>query len=533
MAADDLITIDEFVFYTSPRYYRLVFPDLKPKTKNGDLVAALNELRKWGFLTEDSSWDKIRLDSKGKKWKKLIKKLLDHGALNVPQSNGLFDYRSETGRKALLELIRFFYAKFNFTSYFRYLNLPVLAPEIDDLELFGEGNSFDYRTAEGQESLLDFLKKKTKRRTKKTSNTINKKFFESQIDFPVRVIKKYIKEKGLKRPTPLLNHLNLVEPRIFEVHGRTFTILLPELKEIFDVLEEYVAEFQKQDNAFVNDYFNILNLPTDFFGFQVSGEFNFASDQINLELDDPDQREQVSTFLNVAIEGPKLFASQYSAFDALGELNLIIFPINEAQSIVISCTDFLLFYFTMPTPDCTFNCALSPVAFPAFFVTSTKRSQFGKIQMHNTLVDIDETPAAASSSKSGAKSDSKSGSGSRRRRKNKGEKGEPAEAQETARVVLKDPLVEHEEMLARLSYCSASLYSICQMIGEKFTPEFNALSVFCLYENGYISLSELSESNSLLTSIVSNTELELGGEVDKLLTKFRNSVRNLFDVQKL
>ena len=59
--------------------------------------------------------------------------------LHVPQTNGLFDYRTEPGRKAICELIRFL-AKLNFTDYFQYLKLPLFEKDVADTnweELFG------------------------------------------------------------------------------------------------------------------------------------------------------------------------------------------------------------------------------------------------------------------------------------------------------------------------------------------------------------------------------------------------------------
>ena len=122
---EETLTMDDFVIFSSPRYFRLVFNELKPDTKNGDLVSALGELKQRHFLTSDSYWEKIKLTKKGNQYKRIIKRLIDLDALHVPQTNGLFDYRTEPGRKAICELIRFFSAKLNFTDYFQYLKLPL------------------------------------------------------------------------------------------------------------------------------------------------------------------------------------------------------------------------------------------------------------------------------------------------------------------------------------------------------------------------------------------------------------------------
>ena len=121
------ISLNEFVIYSSPRYYRLIFEEIKPKTKNGDLVSALNELKRARILSPYSHWDKIILtEPKGTSYASLIQKLLDLQMLQVPQSNGLFDYRSEPGRRAIIELIRFLAAKLNFNNFVNYLQIPLI-----------------------------------------------------------------------------------------------------------------------------------------------------------------------------------------------------------------------------------------------------------------------------------------------------------------------------------------------------------------------------------------------------------------------
>ena len=133
---DEKLSMKEFVTYSSPRYYRLIFPKLKPKTKNGDLLSALAELKRSRFITE-VNWDKIHLTKKGEIYYKIIQKLLSSQYLNVPQKNKILDYRSETGRSVILQLIRFLSAKLDFNRYFRYLQIPVFKEEENEwLEIF-------------------------------------------------------------------------------------------------------------------------------------------------------------------------------------------------------------------------------------------------------------------------------------------------------------------------------------------------------------------------------------------------------------
>jgi hypothetical protein len=172
------LTTSEFAFYLSPRYFRLIFPEYKPTTKNGDLVSALNELRAIQFLTEDSHWDRIKLTKKGSQYKKLIQRLIEINALYYQEGNGILDYRSDQGRKAILELIRFLSAKLDFSEYFRYLNLPIFENEQtqDWINIFGNKSDVysdedknDIDLEETKNQLMDFIyKKKNKFRENQT-----------------------------------------------------------------------------------------------------------------------------------------------------------------------------------------------------------------------------------------------------------------------------------------------------------------------------------------------------------------------------
>ena len=131
MESEQGLTMLDLAIYSSPRYYRLIFSELKPTAKNGDLVSALGELRNAKIITETSDWDRIKLTKKGVEFKRLIQKLLDLEALHSPQTTGLFDYRSEQGRIAIIDLIRFIDTKLDFNGYFQYLDLPVFKSERD------------------------------------------------------------------------------------------------------------------------------------------------------------------------------------------------------------------------------------------------------------------------------------------------------------------------------------------------------------------------------------------------------------------
>ncbi|MHA1730922.1 MAG: hypothetical protein ACTSU5_03220 [Promethearchaeota archaeon] len=513
---DRSLSVNEFVFFTSPRYYRLVFPSLKPQTKNGDLLAAMGELKKYGILAPTTTWEKIRLTPKGKRYKKMISRLMNYDALHVPQSNGLFDYRSEQGRRAIFELVRFFAAKFNLAEYFQYLNLPVFKEEVEkDYQDFVDGFNDqiqkleDIRDEEGQEKIVEFLRKKSKRGVPKATNTIEKKLYQasSPLQFDLRLIKKFLQEKGLKRPGPLLNHFNSVEPQIFETHHRQFSIYLPELRKIVQTLEEFVPEFETRDGSLFADYFNIVNLPTEFFGFRFSG-IDFAS-------------EQAGTFLNTALEGPKLFASQFSDLSLpdgvqMGDLGLIIFPISNEESIVVSCSQLeMLYYFTLPTFECTYKFTTSIGTKQVHMLSSQKPSQFGKLLMRDAPEPLELA-----------------GGGKETREEKGTEKERDLEERKLERERQKAEELAAEERWSKFSFCAASFFTICQIIAKKLTPGYYLQRSYCVFPNGVLSVVDFQDSTSLLTTI-SPGEVEMGEEIQKVLKKISSSVERVLDGMNL
>jgi hypothetical protein len=491
----DQLTVEEFVIYSSPRYYRLIFPQYKPATKNGDLMSALGEMKKWNILTPDSDWDKIKLTKKGTHYKKLIKKLLDVEALHVPQTNGIFDYRSEPGRKAIIELLQFLLAKLDFNEYFRYLSLPIFESEKDEswMELFGQDSEQDpeFDTEEGKINLDNFLKKRKK--TIKATNSIQKKFFKQSSPFKLNLslIKKFLKKTGLNRPEPLFNHFNAAEPPLFSTHDRNFNVNFAELTKIKKLFEENVEDFSKDDNSWLADYFNLLKLPTKWFGFKFS-EFTFAS-------------KTADTFLNLAIEGPKIFASQFSSIENLGELKLIHFPINSSESFVIYNADIDIFYFfTVPTIQCNYkilSCEDQFLDFPDVYRTSKKR--FGKLLSRSyTLTEkIKERNLAAEEDKEKKKM-----------------------IEEELKIFKSDLKIQ----ITSLSQFSASFFTICSVICQKFNPNFNLNKSTCLYEKGLIKFIYI-DSDTILTSF-SPGNIEYGSELNKVIKKIDESMKEILDI---
>ncbi len=512
MAPSNLLSIEEFVNFTSPRYYRFVVNELRPTIKNGDLLAALNEMKSWGFFTPETTWEKINLTDKGKIYTKMIKKLLSLEALHVPQSNGLFDYRTEPGRRVIFELVRFLMARFNLQEYFQYLNLPVLDPDVPDQDVktlmqSELGADFDYHTEEGRNALLNFLKKRSTRKVRRTTDTINKKFLQSvaPVAFDLRMVRRFLQEKGLKRPEPIFAHFNSVEPKIFEVHERQLSIYMLELRKIADTLEEYVETFTAEDHSWLSDYFSLVNLPTEFFGFSLPGEFSFAS-------------EKADTFLSLAWEGPKFFASQLSAYDDLGYLELILFPISEQRSIVISCTGLILFYLALPGDQCAFSIKSSLVSPAHHFIISQKPSQFGNILQYDTLPKLfvrKETSEVVVSQAEMVKEQ-----GFHRRGKS------PSEGKEKDKDLEKQVEVE----IQRWGYSIASFFSICQVIAEKLTPEYAIPRATCIFEHGLLSVTNFPESFNLLATMNLGS-IEVGPEISKALDKIRTSVGHIFDLK--
>ncbi len=512
MAPSNLLSIEEFVNFTSPRYYRFVVNELRPTIKNGDLLAALNEMKSWGFFTPETTWEKINLTDKGKIYTKMIKKLLSLDALHVPQSNGLFDYRTEPGRRVIFELVRFLMARFNLQEYFQYLNLPVLDPDVPDQDVktlmqSELGADFDYHTEEGRNALLNFLKKRSTRKVRRTTDTINKKFLQSAapVAFDLRMVRRFLQEKGLKRPEPIFAHFNSVEPKIFEVHERQLSIFMLELRKIAETLEEYVETFAAEDHSWLADYFSLVNLPTEFFGFSLPGEFSFAS-------------EKADTFLSIAWEGPKFFASQLSSYNDLGYLELILFPISGQRSIVISCTGLILFYLALPGDQCSFSIKSSLMSPTHHFLLSQKPSQFGNILQYDSLPKLFARPETSDLVVTQAEIVKERGF--LRRGKT------PLEGKEKDKEQEKQIEVE----IQRWGYSIASFFSICQVIAEKLTPDFAIPRATCIFEHGVLSVTSFPESSNLLATMNLGS-VDVGPEISKALDKIRTSVGHIFDLK--
>jgi hypothetical protein len=499
---DQGVSLEEFVIYSSPRYYRLIFSQFKPTTKSGDLVSALGELKREKFLTYDSDWTKIKLTKKGNRYKKLIKQLLDIEALHVPQSTGIFDYRSEQGRKVIIELIRFVSAKLNFYEYSQYLNLPVFEREKSSKEFLknfresDEETPIDFSSEEGRQLLENFLKK-LKSKNESAVKSISKTVFQQSepIQFSLGLIKKFLRNTGLNRPEPLFNHFNIVMPKLFGIHERQFSVLVPELQKIIKILEENIEDFHKDENKWLKDYFQLLGLESGLFGFHMS-EFSYAS-------------KEMDAFLSQAMLGPKIIASQYSTIKDLGELNLIIFPINSKESIVISgATWDMLYYFTLPTDQCIFKTDIqlnSLGYFPDFYISNLWRFHFGNVvDRARILLDIE---------KQLLKSDKET------EKEIKKEREDDLKLKETAL----------QEQLKALSKYSASFYSVCHMIAQKFSPNFEMHRCFCIFKNGLVTMTRMTESPAVMTNI-SIGNVQFGSELNKKLKEISESMEEILDI---
>lgn len=503
MGHDEGITLDEFVIYSSPRYYRLIFEDLKPKTKNGDLVSALNELKRARILSPYSHWDKIILtEPKGVIYQNIIQKSLDMQMLQVPQSNGLFDYRSEPGRRAIVELIRFLAAKLNFNNFVNYLQIPIFDSEKNPewMDLFGQDSelNIDYESVEGRQVMVDYLNSATKKHHRHTSlmqDTISQQ--NTPISLNLKIIKKFLKNHGLKRPEPLFNHFNAAHPKIFEIRDRTFFVNLAELTKIKDLLFSHIKNFDTTENTWLTDYFNLLKLPTGksgLFGFQFADEVQYAS--------------QTDAFLNVAIEGPRIFAGQFTSIEGLGDLREIMFPINPTESLVISCKDLdLLYYFTISSDRCVFKIRenlLSFKDFPEKFISSRKPNEFGKLLSRSrTLKEAQQIQEIL-------------------RMESEYKKKQAKQQFHTLKVNLQD-------QMKTLSHISASLITICQMICMKFNREFALTKAVCIYEHGLINLVDVGGAETILTSVTMGT-VEYGGTLRKTMEKIEKSLEEIVDI---
>lgn len=501
-SSEEKLTIEEVVIFTSPRYHRLIMEDLKPETKNGDLVSALGELRQWGVCTSDTVWEKVKLTKKGQTFKKLIKKLLDLDALHVPQSEGLFDYRTEPGRKAIIELIRFFSAKLNFQEYIQYLQVPLFdkktgtsAEEGNALkELLktitqlspgtqNEEVKIDYSNEEHRNALQNFLKRQRgSPRTKLMDQKLPRKI--RTINFNLSILRKYLKNLGINRVEPLFAHFNTATPALFRIHERQFTIQFDILEQLYKLLEEHLHNFREDENRWLKEYLTLLEVPTKMFGLRVS-DVHFTT-------------KEIDAFLNLALVGPKILAGQFAMIPELGTLNLILFPITLQESIVISCSELdMLYYFTIPTDQCRISAQLTLQPAPAMvpmFQASRKRFQFGKVVLRSpTATELVSRNA---------------------RTMNPG--------------VPTSPFSTKIDDIATYAQISAMLFTLCELIAQKITPNIQIPRLFAVYENGLLMLSDVQEEHIVMTEYFAG-KVQFGPELERLWEKISESLDTILD----
>jgi hypothetical protein len=550
MENEDGLKMLDFAIYSSPRYYRLIFSELKPAAKNGDLLSALGELKNAKILSETSDWDRIKLTKKGVEYKKLIQKLLDYEALHSPQTTGLFDYRSEQGRIAIIDLIRFIDTKLDFNGYFQYLDLPVFKSERDskwmeivadlkkekekekgkllketdkekqtefDKESEKESKSekevvsekysndesqdnenkdtfeFDLFEEGMREKISDLMKKK-KLKTQRDGQSIYKKITEetNTIIFNTTLIKKYLKQTGFKRPEPLFNHFNSGDPIVFTVRERTFTINFPEFMKIKRALEEHLVDYHQDENKWLSEYFNLLKVPNSgLFGVNIKDVVNFSTEQ--------------DAFLKLAVEGPIVFAGQFSAIQKLGSLKMIMIPINKKEALLIyTPKEDMIYYFTLPLEQCEFSLVSKVIVdenFPEIYLASKRR--FGRLYSYSytfrSSFNIAEKDIAT----------------------DKAEK----KLLETEQKNLDEELIQ---TLNDLSRYSISFYIIAQTIAKKFTPKINLSKALAIYTNGLVSFHYLS-SELLLTQIQFGI-IDTGSEIKRIMKNIEDSMSEILDM---
>lgn len=564
MENEDGLRMLDFAIYSSPRYYRLIFSELKPAAKNGDLLSALGELKNAKILSETSDWDKIKLTKKGVEYKKLIQKLLDYEALHSPQTTGLFDYRSEQGRIAIIDLIRFIDTKLDFNGYFQYLDLPVFKSERDskwmeivadlkkekekekgkllkdadkekekDKEKVSEkekdkdqdkekeseseteskkqkssdkqsdeeaqddeekdGFEFDL-FEEGMREKISELMKKKKLKTQRDGQSIYKKITEetNTIIFNTTLIKKYLKQTGFKRPEPLFNHFNSGDPIVFTVREKTFTINFPEFMKIKKALEEHLVDYHQDENKWLSEYFNLLKVPSGgLFGVNIKDVVNFSTEQ--------------DAFLKLAVEGPIVFAGQFSAIQKLGSLKMIMIPINKKEALIIyTPKEDMIYYFTLPLEQCEFNLVSKVImddSFPEIYLASKRR--FGRLYSYSytfrSSFNLAEQDIAA----------------------DKAEK----KLMETEQKNLDEELIQK---LNDLSRYSISFYIVAQTIAKKFTPKINLSKAVAIYTNGIVSFHYLS-SELLLTQIQFGN-IDTGAEIKRIMKNIEDSMSEILDM---
>ncbi len=496
------MTINDFAVYSSPRYFRLIFPEIKPKTKNGDLVSALGELKQWQFVSSRSHWDHIRLTEKGKHYKDLITKLLAINALNVPTINGLLDYRSELGRKIIILLIRFLAGKLDFNKFINYLHVPIFDSDGNQewMKMFdhSQGHPVDYSSSKGRDQMMEFLKNRNRpyqKRTEAIHQLMVKQ--DTPIVFNQTLIRKFLEKQGMNRPAPLFNHFNSAVPQLFQIRDRKFYVNLAELSKISDILEEHIVDYKTDENQWLIDYFKLLKLPTGktgLFGFMAGEDVQYAS--------------KSDAFLNLAVEGPRIFAGQFSTIEELGDLRQIIFPINPKESLVITCEDLdMLYYFTIDSSKCIFKVTANPISlknYPEKYITN-RGDEFGKlISKSRTLDEAEIIQAIYESTDAGNK--------------------------KRLQEQLKIKKYQLQQKMNDLSFMSACLISICQMITMKYNQGFGLTKCMAFFSKGYINLVDVGGMDQILTSI-NIAKIEYGGALKRMMQQIAKSLSELVDLE--
>jgi hypothetical protein len=261
---------------------------------------------------------------------------------------------------------------------------------------------------------------------------------------------------------------------------------------------------------------NLLELPTELFGLRVS-DFSYAS-------------KEVDAFLNLAMTGPKIIASQFSSLENLGSLSLIIIPINFNESIVISSTELdMLYYFSIPSEQCTLSgnySVIIPESIPEIVISSRRRFQFGKMLMRSSsLYDLKLEEVLPINDPEKMKE-----------QENQTNQSAPVKSlkkQINSQVKVAQKIENmnesHENSVRLIAQLSASFFVICELIAQKFTPNFQIPKCYCVFENGIVSFLNLFDSESIAT-ILQLGSVEFGSEFQKLWKKITESVDQLVDM---
>ncbi len=260
-----------------------------------------------------------------------------------------------------------------------------------------------------------------------------------------------------------------------------------------------MSNFKSEENRWLSDYFKLLQLPTGksgVFGFKAGKEMNYAS--------------QTDAFLNLAIEGPRIFGSQFTVIKELGELRHIFFPINPSESLVISCADLdMLYYFTIESGKCIIKTEINFMSlkdYPENYVSS-RGKEFGKlISRSRTLEEAFQIQAIMSE--------------------------ENSEIRKKKTLKLRTMKENLQSKLESLSYMSASMISICQMITQKFNKEFGLMRCLCTYDKGYINFVDVGGSERILTTM-NLGKVEFGPELKKTINKIEDSIEGIVEIPTL